>query len=282
MGWWGEPKKRIQATGGIKSQSQSFGSSWWAKRWIALLESFNLGARLSRGRSYARGGQVLSISILPGVVAAKVQGSRRTPYSITIKIKPFSEKEWGAAADALAEQALFAAKLMANEMPDTIEEAFQSVKLALLPAKLSEIETDCSCPDYSNPCKHTAAVYFLIGEEFDRDPFLIFQLRGKTREEFLKLLAERGGASGEAGSAEPLAPEPLIAAHPGFWQGEQALTEVPQQSYGTVVAPPVAAALLRRLGDFPFWRGEKSLLDGLTPSYSEASQKGLDLYLSEH
>src|SRR5207253_860927 len=113
------PSRPREAKGGIKAQTKrgAFGESWWAKRWIGVLESFQLGARLNRGRSYARGGQVLSIEIEPGVVQAKVQGSRPTPYSISIETKVLAVQDWEKLADALAAQALFAAKLLAGEMP---------------------------------------------------------------------------------------------------------------------------------------------------------------------
>ena len=168
-----------QARGGIKAQSKrgTFGQSWWAQRWIAVLESFDIGARLGRGRSYARGGQVLSIDIAKGKVKARVQGSRPKPYDITIDVKALSPAEWKKLVGVLAGQALFAAKLLAGEMPQDIEQVFQEAGLSLFPSKLRDLTTDCSCPDWSNPCKHIAAVYYLLGEEFDRDPFLLFKLR---------------------------------------------------------------------------------------------------------
>src|SRR5712691_4032969 len=101
MGYWDFyprfPRSTPRAAkGGIKAQSQrgQFGESWWAKRWIAVLESFDIGARLGRGRSYARQGQVLSIEIEKGLVRAEVQGSRPTPYEITIEAKTLTQSEW--------------------------------------------------------------------------------------------------------------------------------------------------------------------------------------------
>lgn len=174
------PSRPREAKGGIKTQSKrgTFGESWWAKRWIAVLESFNIGARLGRGRAYARSGQVLSIDISKGTVLARVQGSRPKPYEITIKVKALSIADWKTLAKALSRQAIFAAKLLAGEMPQDIEKVFKDVDLSLFPSKLKDLGTDCSCPDWSNPCKHIAAVYYLLGEEFDRDPFLLFTLRG--------------------------------------------------------------------------------------------------------
>lgn len=280
------PSTPREVKGGIKAQTRrgEFAAKWWAKRWIAVLESFDIGARLDRGRSYARRGQVLSIDIEEGLVLAKVQGSRPSPYAVTIKMLTLSSKDWGAVAQALSTQALFRAKLLVGEMPEKIEDVFASVKLSLFPASVKEIHTDCSCPDWSNPCKHIAAVFYLLGEEFDRDPFLIFKLRGITREMFLRLLS-KGSGPPESFSAEhtrPVKPkkapppvEPIPLDPLRFWG--QAPEEIPLD----VQVPPVHAALVKRLGSFPFWRGEEPFVEALEPIYAAASQAGLDLFMKE-
>src|SRR5262245_20325861 len=135
------------AKGGIKAQTKrgQFGATWWAKRWIQVLESFDIGARLNRGRSYARRGQVLSIDVSKGSVKAKVQGSRPKPYDIVIEVKVLSDKEWGKLLRVLSGQALYTAKLLAGEMPQDIEKIFQEAGLALFPQKRDDLKTDCSC-----------------------------------------------------------------------------------------------------------------------------------------
>ena len=184
--------------------------------------------------------------------------------------------------DALAGQALFAARLLAGEMPEDIEEVFTAVSVSLFPARASDLETDCSCPDWSNPCKHTAAVYCLLGEEFDRDPFLLFTLRGMTREELLAGLAAStpdtaGTANSDSSGADtPIqAREPLSADPAAFWPG----LPIPDDLFGEVRRPPVSAALPRRLSSFPFWRGEEPFLDALEPLYAQAAQQGLNAFL---
>jgi uncharacterized Zn finger protein len=281
MSYWDwnyyKAKPRKQAKGGIRAQSKrgDFGTSWWAKRWIAVLESFQIGARLSRGRSYARSGQVLSIDITKGTVKAKVQGSSSRPYSITIKVKALSDTDWQRLATALAAQAIFAAKLLAGEMPQEIEQAFTEARLSLFPEKLRDLETDCSCPDWSNPCKHIAAAYYLLGEEFDRDPFLLFKLRGMEREEFLKRLGAATPAPNQAETALPkLPPEPLPAETVLFWQSP----ELPADFYGEVRTPPVNAAFLKRLGKFPFWRGAEDLQETLEPVYQLSARAGMEVF----
>ncbi len=280
-----KPSEPRQAKGGIKAQSKrgEFGTNWWAKRWIGVLESFHIGARLARGRSYARKGQVLSIGIEAGWVRAKVQGSRTKPYEIAIQCKTLSDNDWSKLAQVLSRQALHVAKLLAGEMPQDIEEVFQEAGLSLFPSQLGDLSTKCTCPDWSNPCKHIAAVYYLLGEEFDRDPFLIFALRGMQRDALFALLDRVAGLDGlrlSSRDLEPavLAPEPLSADLASFWGAG-----APKDGalLGAVEIPPVAAPLLRRLSGFPFWRGTTPLLEAIEPTYARASPRGLDLVVNQ-
>src|SRR6266487_4295192 len=132
-GYWDyyEPARPIKVEGGIKAKSErgEIGSTWWSKRWIEVLTSFNMGTRLTRGRAYARQGQVISIDVAPGIVKAKVQGSRPRPYDIKIRLKPLSDQDWEKVIEAMALQAIFVAKLLAGEMPTNIEDAFRAVNL---------------------------------------------------------------------------------------------------------------------------------------------------------
>jgi uncharacterized Zn finger protein len=268
---WGyfPPSRPRAAKGGIRAQSQrgKFGESWWARRWIAVLEGFNLGSRLQRGRRYARGGQVLAITVDTGLVSAQVLGSRPKPYDISIEVKPLSKADWRKFAEVVSSQAIYGAKLLGGEMPQDIETVFEAAGLSLFPRKLGDLKTDCSCPDWSNPCKHIAAVYYLIGEEFDRDPFLIFQLRGMGREQFLGLLGEAGPAV-SAAAEEKLPPEPLPASAESFWNGGA----LPENLLGVANLAPSGAALPRRLGKFPFWRGRENFLDTLDVIYRAAAE----------
>src|SRR3954447_13814124 len=213
----------LTVTGGIKATSQrgAFGQSWWARRWIQVLESFHMGARLQRGRSYARRGQVASLEVKQGMVEALVQGSRPSPYKVTIKVRPLQASEWKRIAEQLSTQALFAAKLLAGEMPPEIERVFSDVGLSFFPKSLDEISTSCSCPDWSNPCKHVAAVYYLLGEGFDRDPFLLFRLRGMDREEFAAILGEnRTEQTAVEEPIGPAQPEPRRLIRTSFGTGK--------------------------------------------------------------
>jgi uncharacterized Zn finger protein len=269
--------KPIEAQGGIKAQSLQgdFGQSWWAKRWQAVLDSFRIGGRLERGRTYARKGQVLAIDIHAGEVTASVQGSRPKPYTVTIGVTQLDRKEWDKVFQALSRQALFVAKLLAGEMPQDIERVFTQADVSLFPRKRDDLRTECSCPDDANPCKHIAAVYYLLGEEFDRDPFLLFRLRGLEREDLLARLGPAKEPAREEAKEAP--PEPLPREPSAFW----ALAPLPEDFYGEVQTPPVSAALVRRLGKFPFWRGEQPLADALEATYLRASSLGVRVFLGE-
>ena len=260
------------AKGGIRAQSQhgGFGKSWWAKRWTTVLEGFSLGTRMSRGRSYARSGQVLSIDVSEGKIQAQVQGSRSRPYEVKIQVKQLPKAAWAKVAAAAAAQAIFASKLLAGQMPQEMEEIFQAEGVSLFPERYKDLSTECSCPDYENPCKHIAAVYYLLGEEFDRDPFLIFRMRGMTRQAFLGLLDS--GNTGTIGAPLPLPPEKLPAAPADFWKPANLPDVAPQES-----RPVTEAALPRRLGKFPFWRGRINFHEFLDGVYTRASAHAVEV-----
>jgi uncharacterized Zn finger protein len=266
--------------GGIRARSRrgAFGQTWWARRWIAVLEALDLGGRLPRARHYARRGQVVAIALDKGRVEAVVQGSRPEPYIVTIEVRTIAGPEWIRLAGQLAAEARFAASLLAGQMPPDVEQAFAAVGLSLFPSRREDLRTTCTCPDWSNPCKHVAAVYYLLGEEFDRDPFLIFRLRGLDRDELVRLLhraAVLAPAPPGRDDAQTAAAETRPAGPGAFWQG----SELPEGLLGEIEAPPATAALLARLGPFPFWRGRRPLAEILAPVYAAASARGLDILL---
>ena len=268
-----------QARGGIRAQSKrgDFGANWWARRWIQALENFSLGSRLARGRSYARRGQVLSIEVGPGEVSASVQGSRKRPYRVSIEVATLQGPDWEKLRVALAERPVFAASLLAGRVPEQIEDAFADAGLSLFPSRHGDLETDCSCPDFSNPCKHIAAVYLLLGEEFDRDPFLIFRMRGIDRDDLLGPDL-RMSAAASAWTDPPLAPEPLPVSPDEFW-GREPGWDDSDDLIGPARVPEEPAALPRQLGQFPFWQGGEEFMPALSTIYIRASQAGLELYL---
>jgi uncharacterized Zn finger protein len=288
--WWDEYEYRPRRpAAGIKAKTTrgAFGKTWWASRWIAALERLVDPARLGRGRSYARSGQVLNLHIAPGRVDSRVQGSRPTPYTVRIEICPLDDHAWDAVADVLATQAIFAAKLLADEMPQNIEEAFAAAGASLFPDKPGDLVTDCSCPDWANPCKHIAAVYYLLGEQFDADPFLIFRLRGRDKDAIVAALrARRTASAADATPAAPLAavPDeeqvvPLEECLDHFWESGD--REALGRMRFAMAAPPVDAAPVRRLGWPPFWSEKADFSALMSQAYAQITRAALATLLGE-
>jgi uncharacterized Zn finger protein len=275
--YWFKSTKAIQTKDGIKAQSKrgAFAKNWWAQRWIAALERLVDSGRLSRGRSYARKGQVLSIDETKDGVAARVQGSMRTPYKISIKVNHLSDAEWDKVIDALAEQAIFTAQLLAGEMPQDIEQAFERAKVSLFPSKRGDLDTDCSCPDYSNPCKHIAAAHYILGERFDEDPFLIFRLRGRTQEQVMQELRKRRTGSDEIVEDELEEVEvviPLEEQIENFWD-----VRAPLEGFAVSIRPPaIEMPLLKRLGE-PSFAPEPGLQSVLSAAYQTIGRKAIQI-----
>ena len=165
--------------------------TWWVQQWVDLLNSYRFKKRLERGRNYARQGHILSLEFKDSKVHASVQGTADEPYQLSIWIDRFTDEDWDFVADTLSQQALYSAQLLAGEMPDDIERVFTSNGLSLFPFTLSDVNSKCSCPDPKNPCKHIAAVYYQLGDFFREDPFVLFQLRGRTKEQILEALRQR-------------------------------------------------------------------------------------------
>jgi len=261
---------------------KSFGSNWWAKQWLEALESLGWDGRLTRGRSYARNGNVLDLEISPGKVEAHVQGSRKAPYKVEISMKTLSQHEWEQVLDALASKAIFSAKLLAGEMPDNIEEAFSLLEVSLFPRYAADLSARCTCPDWANPCKHIAAVYYILAQEFDRDPFLLFKLRGMNREQIMEAICNR-----RTSAARPITekkyeelPQEVesegSSQHDGvslinYWTGKMKSMDIK-----IVVEPPlVEQSILKRLGDPPFFAGKMDMIRQLEQDYKRVLLKAI-------
>lgn len=287
MGYYGmgffpktSPKK---VEGGIKAKSRSgaIGETWWSRKWVGALESFTRENRLQRGKNYARKGQVVGFRLSPGRVDAEVQGSKPRPYDVTIKVLPFTEKEWDDIIGRLAGQAVFAAKLLAGEMPHNIEEVFEESGKSLFPKSEKDLMTACSCPDYANPCKHVAAVHYILAEEFDRDPFMIFTFRGMAKEALLdELKKKRAGGSPCRAGDQAAGREDHVQERsyfdevtaPDFWTGPEA----GPMSF-RMTPPEVRGSLMKRLGKPPFWDSGQDFAEVMTGYYDEITDVALDM-----
>lgn len=273
-----ETTRPIDVGDGIKAKSRrgKFVENWWADRWIEALKGLMDSGRLNRGRSYARRGQVMEIDVEGSHISARVQGSRRRPYKVSIELQPLSDRQWAKVFDALAEQAIFAAQLLNGEMPAEIDQVFATAKVPLFPAVRGDLKTDCSCPDWANPCKHIAAVYYLLGERFDEDPFLMFELRGRSKDEIVAALHERRVQGMEVAEEMVYVPEMIEPVKvvgledclDGYWQLGPEVAEMTLR----IAAPEVDMALLKRMG-LPqirgieaqgFWAQMERVYDGVT------------------
>jgi uncharacterized Zn finger protein len=267
--WSSGPRK---VDGGIRARSRrgEIGQSWWSRRFLEVLESFGMGGRLLRGKNYARAGQVLTMNLSTSLVVAQVQGSRPEPYRVRIAVKAFTDREWLRIEEALAGQALFAAKLLAGDMPPDIEDVFAELGLKLFPGTLRELSMDCSCPDWEVPCKHLAATCYLLAESFDADPFEILAWRGRGRTELLDRLRRLRDGGGHR-PTDPVDAEPDTArlddAIATFW--------LPGPAPGQPLAdPPILRpdALLDQLDPTGVTIDGRDLVDVLRPAYQALSR----------
>ncbi|MFJ8578485.1 SWIM zinc finger family protein [Micromonospora sp. NPDC093277] len=257
------PPRRVE--GGLRARSTrgAIGRSWWSRRFLEVLESFALGTRLTRGRAYARRGQVLRLDVAPGLVTAEVQGSRPKPYPVRIGLAAYPDEVWERIEADLAGQAFFSARLLAGDLPAELEELFATAGAPLFPADVAELEQYCGCPDFAVPCKHLAASFYLLAEAFDADPFQLLHWRGRSRAELLTRLRTLRGATTPA-VAHVYGPAERTAA-----TGGPAVNPAEQRAEGQP-EPPVAGAA-RVLGGLPpapladavdrFWLSPVSLPD---------------------
>jgi uncharacterized Zn finger protein len=263
------PARPIRVEGGIKARSKrgAIGEQWWSRRFIGVLESFGLSGRLARGRSYARAGQVLDFELAQGKVTARVQGSRPRPYQVRIGVLPLTTAQWQRVQQRLADQALFRVKLLAGEMPHEIEEVFAECGTPLFPRLASDLDMHCSCPDWGVPCKHLAAVCYVLAEEFDRDPFAMLAWRGKGRDELLAALRQIRGhpAAGTVPDGIDVGSPPLAECMEAFWS--PGLSPARLRALTTAPAPAAPDLLLRMFPPPPVQVRGKDLADVLAPAY---------------
>jgi uncharacterized Zn finger protein len=270
-----------------------FGKTWWGRRFIEALEGFTDTGRLQRGRGYSGDSRILAFDVVDGVVTATVRGNinpyygvyKEPRYKTTIQMVPIPAKHWNKAVVYVGNNAALVSKLLMNEMPDNIDDAFANVKLHLLPRSRKDFAlTNCSCPDYANPCKHIAGVYYRLARQLDRDPFLLFELRGLSRERLHQAL--RATPLGKALVALMVdGPEQVVEAesyytrpvartsvpdYRSFWQGAKRL---PSEIEPATPAP-VLAILVKKAGDVPpFWEKDSSFIEVMEELYLRVREK---------
>jgi len=275
-----------------------FSRTWWGKRFIQALEQFTDSGRLGRGRSYASGGKILEYKIDKNKITAKVRGSinpyfgvyKEPRYNTTIEITPIAKTSWSKAIKSISSKASLVSKLLINEVPDNIESAFSDLGLHLLPHSKKDFKISCSCPDYANPCKHIAGVYYLVASQLDHNPFLLFELRGLSKDELQAELAK--SPLGQALSSELTAQEVTLVSATSyytklekvavadkvnpreFWLGTKRLPS------NIEVAEPasIPAILIKKQGDFPaFWQKDTSFISVMEELYQRVKTKNREV-----
>lgn len=271
--------------------------SWWSLRWLSIIQQFGLGVRLERAKQYAMRGQVLSIQIENGVVRSQVQGADQEPYRVIIAVKTIPRAIWTAIMSDFGLRSNFGIQVASGALPSEqeIDTTFRDNGVLLFPDRQGEMQTKCSCLDWSNPCKHIAAVYLLLAAEFEKDPLLIFKLRGLSSSDLFDLLKvpkdapDRTDREAIAQARQKIERRTLLseASAPGRGQGQRKLTRDPKLFWKKFIkpadvlepwAPPVeAASLPQSLGEFPFWQGNEEFLPSLRFVYEVASMHATQL-----
>lgn len=263
----------LAVRGGIRAQYASSGYTrvWWSRRWVDMMEQFRLGARLGRGRSYAEAGQVSEMTIGEGEVHAVVQGVKKDPYISTIKFRVLSDQGKARVIKTLRKAPVLIARLLVNDLPPRIEQIVRRADCPLFPDGESDMISRCSCPDWANPCKHLAAVYYLLGEEISKNPMLLLKLRGISRSDIFRE------------SSAPVPVNKVAAAREYALDVDQfygaRVREDPD--FGTADLSGTKAPLIHRLGALPFWRGQDRFIDTLEHLYDRAALRGWKVWIDE-
>jgi uncharacterized Zn finger protein len=291
FGWYESAPKKPPPERGIRMKKA--GITWWGQRWLEALENVLSGdyGRLARGRTYARAGRTHDLVVKGGKVTAKVTGSRTTPYEIAIELTELSAPAWKQAIDGLAKKAQFSAELLAGAMPQAIDEVFVEAGVSLFPKQRADLTTSCSCPDWGDPCKHVAAAHYVLGEALDRDPFLLFELRGRTKDQvFDALRAARGGGAktpAKRGARSDAAPGDRSIEVPTVKLGKLKPGDYdkPRQPlpalHFSFDEPLTDGAVLRQLGAPATWEGDASPADVLAPLVRAAAETARRIAMAE-
>jgi uncharacterized Zn finger protein len=268
---WHEYGPPLRVEGGVRARSKRgrIGEQWWSRRFIDVLESFGMSGRLARGRNYARKGQVIAFEISCGYVTAQVQGSRPKPYRVRIAVTPLTKPQWRKVEQALGAQALFRARLLAGEMPREIEEVFADCGTPLFPRSARDLDMSCSCPDWGVPCKHLAAVCYVLAEAFDDDPFGILAWRGRGREDLLGALRLTPGAAEPARPLIDVTDRPLAECVADYWSPGMSAARLRALPPAPATAPNL---LLRTFEPPPVLVRGTDLLALLNPAYERLAE----------
>lgn len=169
--------------------AQQFGNTWWGSEWLRSLSHIDYENRIPRGAAYARKGNVKEIKLKDNVITAKVEGSRPTPYKVSIIIPPFFPEQVEALIQALMERPGLISRLLNRELAPEVLDIARKCGLKIFPERWSDLKMQCNCPDWAVPCKHLAAVVYMFSREIDNNPFIVFRMHNV---DLLQELKKRG------------------------------------------------------------------------------------------
>jgi len=261
----------LAVRGGIRAQHTNTGQLrvWWSKRWVDMMEQFRLGARLGRGRNYAEAGQVSELIIEEGHVKAIVQGVQKDPYISTISFRTLKSAAKKSVINELRLHPVLIARMLVGDLPLQIESILLKAGCPLFPEKERDLQSRCSCPDWANPCKPLAAVYYLLGEEISKNPMLLLKLRGITRKDIFE-------------NADKIKKKLLIKGKSVnqdvsfYGQNPEEINDFGEEEHAGTAAP-----MIHRLGSLPFWRGQDRFIDTLEHLYDRSALRGWKVWIGE-
>lgn len=264
----------LAVRGGIRAQHTTTGQLrvWWSRRWVEMMEQFRLGARLGRGRNYAEAGQVSELLIEEGLVNAAVQGVQKEPYSSRISFKVLTPEGKASVLDTLREQPVLIARLLVGDLPLKIESILNKEGCPLFPERENDVKSRCNCPDWANPCKHLAAVYYLLGEEIAKNPMLLLKIRGIKHSDIFR----ESDKSAKKAKPVRIKCDPLPLETSFYGQTHDEMTDFGEEEHTGTSAP-----LIHRLGSLPFWRGQERFIDTLESLYDRAALRGWKVWMDE-
>ncbi|MFG0306458.1 MAG: hypothetical protein ACF8Q5_09645 [Phycisphaerales bacterium JB040] len=274
--------RRVRGGVKLKTKEGETPESWITQRINRVIEDAATGEPAREGLEYARAGQTKRIEVEAGEVRAVVQGRMPKAYLVDLSLQPFSSGARDELIRVMSDQALYAAKLLAGEVPPNIEDLFAPLGLKLYPTEPGEIRVSCTCADWSSEkpwCKHAVCTGMLLGERLGDDPFTIFDLRGIGRDELLDRLRDQRALAGQGPGASVVyqahvpgasdtKPAPLEESIDRYWEVGAGL-----DTLETPIARPDAShVLLRRLGPSPFTEGRFPLMGLLATCYELISE----------
>jgi len=260
-------------------------TAWAGDRWRRLIDTLTerhgRAGEAAEALEYATLGQTKRLSVEDGVVRAQVQGRQPRPYQVTIELRRFDQGQREGLVRAMADQAVFAAKMLAGELPLDIDTLLEPLGTRLIPVDASELVGSCTCKDTGEWCKHLLCVMHLVADHLAQDPFAAFRLRGFEPDDLLERLrqsraiASAGGLSmpvytpaPPAGDGASLAALETLASR--FWEGGD--PGVPL----VIEPPPVSHPLLRRLGPSPFEGRRFPMVGLLATCYEVISRHAIE------